>query len=200
MEIDTLITRIDRGWIDSEKVRNIIKKYYDIGAVGTHELVARAIHEEYIERQKKAGATPESNPSMRPWDELPHRLKDSNLRQVEDIWKTLHLIHCTIGLSISGREPLFSFTDSEIEFLAEKEHERWVDERVRKGWIYGKVRDDQRKIHDCIVPWAQLPESQRQKDRNAIQALPPILAKVYLKIIRLDKSNNNNLTTHTKNS
>ena len=33
MEIDTLITRIDRGWIDSEKVRNIIKKYYDIGAV-----------------------------------------------------------------------------------------------------------------------------------------------------------------------
>jgi len=190
MEIDTLITRIDRGWIDSEKVRNIIKKYYDIGAAGTHELVARAIHEEYIEQEKKAGSTPESNPSMRPWDELPHRLKESNLRQVEDIWKTLHKIHCTIGMLTNGREPLFVFTDSEIEFLAEKEHEQWMNDRLKRGWKYGKKRDDQQKIHDCIIPWEQLPEAQRQKDRNAVLALPAVLAKVYLKIVPLDQSNN----------
>ena len=199
MEIDDLITRIDRGWIDSEKVRNIIKKYYDIGAAGTHELVARAIHEEYVEQEKKAGATPESNPSMRPWEELPRRLKESNLRQVEDIWKTFHLINCTIALSTSGREPIFEFTESETEFLAEKEHEQWVNERLKKGWVYGRNRDDQKKIHDCIVPWEVLPEEQRQKDRNAVQALPAILAKVYLKIVRLDKGNTNNLITHNKN-
>jgi RyR domain/PAS fold len=196
MEIDALITRIDRGWIDSEKVRNIIKKYYDIGAAGTHELVARAIHEEYREQQKNAGTTPESNPSLLSWEELPHRLKESNLRQAGEIWKMLHMINCTIGLSVSGREPLFAFTDKETEFLAEKEHEKWVEERVKKGWVYGKDRDDQRKIHGCIVPWAQLSEAQRQKDQNAIRALPAILAKVYLKIIRLDKGNNNNLATH----
>ena len=196
MEIDALITRIDQGWIDSEKVRTIIKKYYDIGAAGTHELVARAIHEEYREQQKKAGTTPESNPSILPWDQLPHRLKDSNLRQAGEIWKMLHMIDCTIGLSISGREPLFVFTDEETEFLAEKEHEEWVEERLKKGWVYGKDRDDQRKIHGCIVPWVQLSEAQRQKDQNAIRALPAILAKVYLKIIRLDKGNNNNLTAH----
>lgn len=196
MEIDDLITRIDQGWIDSEKVRNIIKKYYDIGAAGTHELVARAIHEEYIEQEKKAGVTPESNPSMRPWDELPRRIKESNLRQVEDIWKTFHIIHCTIGLSTSGREPLFVFTEGETEFLAEKEHEQWVNERLKKGWTYGRNRDDRKKIHDCIIPWKELPEAQRQKDRNAVRALPAILAKVYLKIVRLEKSNNNNLTIH----
>jgi hypothetical protein len=196
MEIDALITCIDRGWIDSEKVRNIIKKYYDIGAAGTHELVARAIHEEYREQQKKAGATPESNPSMCSWDELPHRMKDSNLRQAGDIWKMLNKIGCTIGLSVSSREPLFVFIDAETEFLAEKEHERWVEERLKKGWVYGKDRDDLRKIHGCIIPWERLSEMQRQKDQNAVRALPAILAKVYLKIIRLDKSNNNNLTTH----
>jgi diadenosine tetraphosphate (Ap4A) HIT family hydrolase len=108
----------------------------------------------------------------------------------------LHMIDCTIGLSISGREPLFVFTEEETEFLAEKEHEQWVQERVKKGWVYGMDRDDQRKIHGCIVPWAQLSEAQRQKDQNAIRALPAILAKVYLKIIRLDKGNNNNLTAH----
>lgn len=197
MEIDTLITRIDKGWIDSEKVRNIIKKYYDIGAAGTHELVARAIHDEYREQQKRDGATPESNPSLLPWDELPHRLKESNLRQAGEIWKMLHMINCTIGLSVSGREPLFEFTDEETRFLAEKEHEQWVEERVKKGWVYGKDRNDQRRIHGCIVPWEQLSETQRQKDQNAIRALPAILAKVYLKIIRLDKSNTNNLTIHT---
>jgi hypothetical protein len=186
-EIDDLITRIDRGWIDSEKVRNIIKKYYDIGAAGTHELVARAIHEEYLELQRRAGDTPETNPSMRPWDELPRRLKESNLRQVEDIWRTLYQIQCTIGFASSTREPLFVFTPAEIEFLAEKEHEQWVAERVRKGWVFGKVRDDHQKIHDCIVPWEGLPEIQREKDRNAVRALPAILAKVYLKIIRLSK-------------
>jgi hypothetical protein len=199
MEIDELITRIDRGWIDSEKVRNIIKKYYDIGAAGTHELVARAIHEEYVEQERKAGATPESNPSMRPWDELPRRLKESNLRQVDDIWQTLYMINCTIGMSISGREPLFVFTDSETEFLAKKEHVQWANERLKKGWVYGTARDDQRKIHDCIIPWEELPEAQREKDRNAVRALPAILAKVYLKIVRLEQGNNNNLITHNKN-
>jgi PAS domain S-box-containing protein len=199
MEIDALITRIDQGWIDSEKVRTIIKKYYDIGAAGTHELVARSIHDEYLVLQKKAGATPETNPSMRPWDELPRRLKESNLRQAEDIWKTLHMIQCTIGFYSSGREPLFVFTDKEIEFLAEKEHQLWVDERVRKGWVCGTMRDDQQKIHDCIVPWAELSEEQREKDRSAVRALPTILARVYLKIVRLEQGNTNNLTTHNKN-
>ena len=195
MEIDALITRIDQGWIDSEKIRNILRKYHDIGAAGTHELAARAIHEEYVKLQTEAGETEQSNPSVCPWNELPRRLKESNLRQVEDIWKTLHVIHCMIGLSTGTREPPFEFTESEVEFLAEREHEQWMEERIKKGWVYGKIRDDQQKIHDCIVPWAHLPEFQREKDRNAVRALPGILAKVCLKIIRLDMSNTNNVIT-----
>jgi hypothetical protein len=184
-EINDIITRIDRGWIESEKVRNIIRKYYDIGTTGTRELVARAIHEEYLDNERKAGETPETNSSMRPWNELPNRLKDSNIRQAENIWKMLHRIHCTIGLSSGTREPLFAFTDNEVELLAEMEHERWVDERVKKGWVYVKNRDDMQKIHNCILPWSDLTEEQRQKDRNVIKALPAILAKVYLTVVRL---------------
>jgi len=184
-EIDEIITRIDRGWIESEKVRSIIKKYYDIGATGTSELVARAIHDVYLENEREAGETPETNSSMRPWNELPNRLKDSNMRQADNFWRMLHRIHCTIGLSTGTREPLFVFTDNEVELLAEMEHQRWVDERVGKGWVYVKNRDDMQKIHDCIIPWADLTEEQRQKDRNAIRALPAILSRVYLKIIRL---------------
>ncbi len=187
-EIDELITRIDLGWIESEKVRNIIKKYYDIGATGTHELVARAIHEEYIRQQRECGETPDFNSSMVSWNELPYRLRQSNLRQADDIWKKLHLIGCAIALSIGGNEPVFMFTEPEIEYLAMKEHERWVDERKKKGWVHGKTRNDQERIHDCIIPWERLPEYEREKDRNAIRALPHILKTVHLRIIRLEKS------------
>jgi hypothetical protein len=184
-EIDDIITRIDKGWIESEKVRTIIRKYYDIGAIGTRELVARAIHEQYLENEKVAGQTPETNSSMVPWSELPNRLKDSNIRQAENIWKMLHRIHCSIALSSGDKEPLFVFSDNEVELLAEMEHERWVDERVKKGWIYVGNRDDMQKIHDCILPWTDLSDTQKMKDRNAIRALPAVLAKVYLKIVRL---------------
>lgn len=184
-EIDDIITRIDKGWIESEKVRSIIRKYYDIGAAGTRELVARAIHEHYLENERKAGQTPETNTSMVPWNELPNRLKDSNIRQADTIWKMLHHIHCTIALSSGDKEPLFAFSDNEVELLAEMEHERWVDERVKKGWVYVGNRDDMQKIHDCILDWADLSDTQRMKDRNAVRALPAILAKVYLKIVRV---------------
>ena len=185
-EIDKIITKIDKGWIESEKVRAIIKKYYDIGASGTHELVARAIHEEYIELQRNAGMTLKTNPSMCSWNELPNRLKDSNLRQAADIWRKLDLIACAIGLSIDNKELLFEFTRDEIELLAEKEHQRWIDERLKKGWTYAMQTNEQLRTHDCIVPWELLPESEREKDRNAIRTLPQILSKVHLKIVRRD--------------
>jgi hypothetical protein len=51
--------------------------------------------------------------------------------------------------------------------------------------VYVKNRDDMQKIHNCILPWSDLTEEQRQKDRNVIRALPAILAKVYLKVVRL---------------
>jgi signal transduction histidine kinase len=37
-EIDRIITQIDVGWIESEKVRNILKKYYAIGEEDMQEI------------------------------------------------------------------------------------------------------------------------------------------------------------------
>ena len=184
-EIDRMIDQIDRGWIDSEKIRSMIKKYYDVGVSGTHELVARAIHEEYLTHLKESGGTPEIHPSMRPWNELPHSLQDSNLMQADDIWKKLGEIHCAIGIATESRVRPFEFTKDEVEVLAMHEHERWMSERIRRGWAYGPVTSIAEKVHDCLVPWPQLPEEQKEKDRNTIRTLPQILAKVRLKIVRL---------------
>ena len=183
-EIDRIVSRIDQGWIDSEKVRAVIKKYYDVGVSGTHELVARAIHEEYIAQQQNAGMTADTNPSMHPWNELSRHLQDANLKQADDIWKKLHSIHCAIGISIAPNEPLFEFTPDEIEALAPGEHDRWMNEKVSIGWKSGPDTDERKRIHHSIVPWEQLTEDEREKDRNAVRSFPRVLAKVRLKIMR----------------
>lgn len=68
------------------------------------------------------------------------------------------------------------FTEEEIEFLAEKEHEIWMKEKIKRGWQFNKNRNDELKHHDCLIEWAELPEEQRQKDRDNIIHIPHFLS------------------------
>jgi len=45
----------------------------------------------------------------------------------------------------------------------EASHERWLSQKVADGWVYGEVKDPERKIHPCIRPYAELPVEQRAK-------------------------------------
>ena len=53
-----------------------------------------------------------------------------------------------------------------IEVLAEDVHEQWAKGRMDSGWQYGPERDDQKKLHPCLVPYGELPESEKEYDRN----------------------------------
>ena len=52
-----------------------------------------------------------------------------------------------------------------IEALAENVHDTWAKGRMDEGWTYGPVRDDAKKQHPCLVPYADLPESEKAYDR-----------------------------------
>lgn len=43
-------------------------------------------------------------------------------------------------------------------------HESWMAEKERDGWVYGEVKDPERKQHPCMVPFDQLPVEQQAKD------------------------------------
>ncbi len=77
-----------------------------------------------------------------------------------------------------------NFSIEEIEYLAYLEHERWVKERVSNGWIYGKARDDERRIHPDILPYDQLSEDAKEYDRLFAYKLIDILASKGLSICR----------------
>ena len=53
------------------------------------------------------------------------------------------------------------------ERLAENSHDLWAAQRLGQGWRHGPQRDDAQKLHPCLVPYGQLPESEKEYDRIA---------------------------------
>jgi hypothetical protein len=43
-------------------------------------------------------------------------------------------------------------------------HEHWMERKLAEGWVYGEVKDAEKKTHPCILPYDQLPAAQRMKD------------------------------------
>lgn len=43
-------------------------------------------------------------------------------------------------------------------------HDSWCKQKFDAGWVYGKVKDPEKKTHPCLVSYDALPEEQRAKD------------------------------------
>jgi len=71
-----------------------------------------------------------------------------------------------------------------VERMAELKHGHWNIERLRAGWRFGPKRDNDKKIHDCLVAWKDLPDDIREYDRTSIRAFPEILGRAGLEIVR----------------
>ena len=64
------------------------------------------------------------------------------------------------------------------ELLAENTHDIWATQRISEGWQYGPERDDEKKTHPCLVPYSELPEIEKEYDRNtATETLKLIMAR-----------------------
>ena len=57
-------------------------------------------------------------------------------------------------------------------------HQSWLEQKERDGWVYGEVKDTGAKIHPCFLPFDSLPEEQKVKDRlfsSIVRALTSVL-------------------------
>jgi hypothetical protein len=45
------------------------------------------------------------------------------------------------------------------------QHNAWSAEKVAQGWVYGDVKDAEKKTHPCLVPFEELPLFQQKKDK-----------------------------------
>lgn len=69
-----------------------------------------------------------------------------------------------------------------IEKVAENVHDVWAESRIKEGWRYGVERDDVRKTHPCLVPYGELPESEKEYDRNTAIGTLKLIVKFGFKI------------------
>ena len=72
------------------------------------------------------------------------------------------------------------------EKIAENVHEVWAQGRMAEGWTYGEIQDSEKKTTPCMVPYNELPDSEKEFDRNtAMGTLKLIMAMGY----RIEKNN-----------
>ena len=63
-----------------------------------------------------------------------------------------------------------------VEQLARNVHDNWAQSRLNEGWTYGPERNDTIKQHPCLIDYDDLPEIEKDYDRNtAIETLKLIL-------------------------
>lgn len=53
------------------------------------------------------------------------------------------------------------------ELIAANVHDVWAVGRIKEGWRYGTEKDVEKKLHPDLVPYDELPESEKEYDRNS---------------------------------
>jgi hypothetical protein len=99
------------------------------------EHIARICHE-----ANRALCITVGDTSQVPWDEAPAWQKQS---------------------AVDGVAYLQEYPTATPETL----HNNWMCAKSRDGWVYGEVKSSVHKTHPCMVPYDQLPEFQRFKDK-----------------------------------
>jgi hypothetical protein len=75
-----------------------------------------------------------------------------------------------------------------MELLAENVHDLWAAQRIADGWKHGPQRDDAKKLHPCLVPYNQLPDSEKEYDRQAAIGTLKAILKLGYRILPAETS------------
>ncbi len=148
------------------------------------ERAARVAHEQY-RRQVPPGSTP----AARPWNALDHFLKESNVRLITTTLGSVErlgrswLPSAALDRAEDPARPPASgvpLTEAELLQIAEVEHESWRRHLADNGWRWGWSRDQARRLHPAIRPWAELNANDRARtEANVAGAVETLAALGY---------------------
>ena len=155
--------------------------------------LARAVHSRYLQEMRKLGTEAEKdmnvslfhypgdsgNQYMTEYENLPDEIIYSNNDNAYHIPTKL----LAIGYKIRHVQKDFKtvtlhLNDDEIETMARVEHIRWSWDKRLNGWIYGSVKDNENKIHPGLLAFEDLPESEKEKDRELVRLIPALLQDI----------------------
>ena len=128
--------------------------------VDNWERIARLVHEDFI----RAYPDPD-DPARCPWSELSPFYRESNVRQVLTVLGSAVAVGRSWGASAESASPP---SDKQLDEMARREHESWLEHHQRNGWSYGATRDRTGKKHPDLQPWDQLSDESRAKNRKGV--------------------------------
>lgn len=114
------------------------------------ETIAKVCHE-----SNRAFCETHGDNSQKSWEESEQWQRDSSISQVE-------------------------FRIANPDSAPSAQHDSWMKEKLDDGWVYGEVKDSEKKTHPCLVPYDQLPIFQQQKDalfQSVVDALKSVKTK-----------------------
>ena len=74
--------------------------------------------------------------------------------------------------------------DQLIETISKNVHEVWASGRIKDGWKYGSERNDNLKTHPCLIHYDELPEVEKQYDRETVLNTIKLVIKSGYKILK----------------
>jgi serine phosphatase RsbU (regulator of sigma subunit) len=148
--------------------------------------LARAFHSKYLQEIRNQRNIGESsilndqgelgNQYSSDFDDLQEDIKNSNADNASHIPTKLLSIGYTIRHVREGFKPIaLNLNEEEIEAMSRVEHLRWSWEKRLNGWTYGSIKDDIRKTHPSLIPYEELSESEKEKDRQLVKLIPALL-------------------------
>lgn len=70
------------------------------------------------------------------------------------------------------------------EKIAENVHDVWAAGRISEGWVYGTKKDNEKKTTPLLIPYSELPESEKDYDRNTAFETLKLIKKLGYQIIK----------------
>ena len=155
--------------------------------------LAKAIHSRYIHEMTKRdpgsmkdshvswfynAADTESGNNVR-FEDLPEDIRSSNLDNAFHIPTKLLSAGYRIRPVRKGFKPAtLRLSEQEIETMARVEHLRWCRDKIMNGWVYGEKQNSRKKTHPSIIPYEDLVESEKEKDRELVRLIPALLKDI----------------------
>ncbi len=143
--------------------------------------IARVIHAGYMREisRQASGISGKKTIKVTEFDDLPEEIRESNISNALHIPTKLLAIGYRIRPVRKGyKAKVLHLDDEEVETMARVEHLRWSWEKRLSGWTYGRDRDDRSKRHPNLVPYGELTEDEKEKDRELVRLVPGILRDI----------------------